>query len=233
MKIREFSSPQQVAESFANDLGNWIKDASDNFNIALSGGSTPKILFQNWAQNSNSSDWQNVHFFWGDERCVAPDDAESNFGVTNEQFFKPVGIPQSNIHRVLGESDPETEATRYSKLIESHVAIENDLPQFDVVLLGMGTDGHTASIFPDQMQLMDDDRICAVATHPDNGQKRVTLTGNPIANAKRIVFLLTGESKKEKFAAVSNSSDESRQWPASRFMHQENTIVYLDQSVVD
>lgn len=233
MQVRTFDTPQTVAEQFATDLSQWMEDSSGPFNIALSGGSTPKILFQHWAQNFQAAVWEKVHFYWGDERCVPPDNSDSNFGVTNQLFFEPSKIPATNIHRVLGESEPVAEAVRYSQLIANNLVSVNDLPQFDVVLLGMGTDGHTASIFPDQMQLLDDDEICAVATHPDTGQKRVTMTGKPIANAKRIAFLITGQSKKDKFASIQSKADDSKLWPATQFIHQENTIVYVDKSVIE
>ena len=232
MQVNIESTPQLVAERFAADLSLWINESSEKFHIALSGGSTPKILFRHWTEHSNAIDWEKVHFYWGDERCVPPDHTDSNYGVTNNLFFQPAGIPATNIHRVLGESDPETEAIRYSQIIQGQVGKHQGLPQFDVVMLGMGSDGHTASIFPDQMQLMDDDRVCGVAVHPETGQRRVTLNGKTIANAKRIAFLITGESKKEKFAGIKNQTEESNLWPATRFMQQSNATVYMDQNAI-
>ncbi len=234
MEIFTFETPQDVAESFADRIMQQLDSAVTKFQIALSGGSTPQILFKHWASFNEKPDrWNRMHFYWGDERCVPPGHADSNYGVANQLFFSPACINPSRIHRVLGEDDPAVEAQRYAELLQSQLPNVNGLPQFDVVILGMGTDGHTASIFPDQMQLLDDDRICAVATHPETGQQRVTLTGPVIANAKQIVFLITGHSKKEKFAAIENQSIESQQWPAARFFHLPNTKVYIDRLVVE
>lgn len=232
MNINTLESPQEVAVSFASDLQHWIESSpAPSFSIALSGGSTPKILFKHWA-SGDCQMFKNVNFFWGDERCVPPDHEESNYGVTNDLFFRPASISPNNVHRIHGEADPVAESIRYSKVLQQNVELENGSPQFDVVILGMGTDGHTASIFPNQMELMESESICAVATHPETGQRRVTLTGNTIGNAKKIVFLVTGSSKKEKFAAIRNRSPESELWPATRFMHMDNTFINIDEAVV-
>lgn len=225
------SDPSAVARQFANDFAAWVEQASGDFHVALSGGSTPQLLFSIWAgDDSPSTDWSKVHFYWGDERCVPPTDAESNFGVTNELFFSRVGISQSNIHRVLGESASDSEAIRYAKCISDSVPVVNGLPKFDLVILGMGGDGHTASIFPHQMELMSDSRVCAVATHPESGQKRITLTGPVISNAARISFLINGSSKVEKFRGIVAGSEESSQWPATTFFQLDQTVIYADEA---
>jgi 6-phosphogluconolactonase len=140
-------------------------------------------------------------------------------------------IDPANIHRVFGENDPETEAVRYGELIANNLNSTGDKPIFDLVMLGMGSDGHTASIFPDQMALMTDPRICAVATHPESHQKRVTLNGPVIAAAQRIAFLITGESKTEKYLGITSGSDESKLWPATPFFLADNATIYMDQAV--
>ena len=225
------STPAKLAAGFANDFANIVNESPATFSVALSGGSTPKMLFELWSSvHSPQTDWSKVHFFWGDERCVPPDNSESNFGVADELFFSPAEIPTTNIHRVLGEDDPILECGRYSKLVRESLPAKNGLPKFDIVILGMGTDGHTASIFPDQMELLDSDEVCAIATHPDTGQKRVSLTGKAIANAERIAFLITGDSKAEKVAAIIKSTTESNQWPATRFFTLPQTTLYLDSA---
>ena len=228
-KTMTLDTPQQVAEQFASDFASWVNASTDDFHVALSGGSTPKLLFQLWASDTGpETDWNKVQFYWGDERCVPPDDPDSNYGVANELFFKPAGIDEKRIHRVLGENDPENEAVRYSQLLTKQLKSAEDKPVFDLVILGMGGDGHTASIFPNQMSLMDDRRVCGVATHPESGQKRVTINGPMISSAQKIAFLITGSSKTEKYNGIVNQTNESQTWPATRFFHAENTIVYLD-----
>jgi 6-phosphogluconolactonase len=171
---------------------------SEKFNIALSGGNTPKFIFQKIAADyKNKFDWNRIHLFWGDERCVPPDDDESNFGMTKKYLLNQITIPEHNVHRIKGENDPVTEAERYTEEIKSNAKFKNGLPRFDLVMLGLGEDGHTASIFPNQMSLINSEKICEVAVHPSSGQKRVTLTGRVINNASVITFLVTGENKKE------------------------------------
>ena len=217
-KLHVSKSPKEVASDFAQFLRATIQGESI-FNIALSGGSTPKLLFKILAEDfKDSIEWSKVHFFWGDERCVDPSDKESNFKMTDELLFGPLSIPTENIHRVLGESDPEIEASRYSKEILKYVAMHNALPQFDLIMLGMGEDGHTASIFPQQMELLDVNRVCDVAVHPTSGQKRITITGKTLNNAKKVAFLLTGEGKKEKIDQIFNQKGNWLEYPAAHML---------------
>ncbi|KOO11879.1 6-phosphogluconolactonase, partial [Vibrio xuii] len=102
------------------------------------------------APYAESIQWQNLHFWWGDERCVAPDDAESNYGEANTLLFSKVNLPAENIHRILGENDPQGEAERFAKEMADVIPCENGTPVFDWILLGVGADGHTASLFPGQ-----------------------------------------------------------------------------------
>ena len=199
MQKKILKNPQAVAAAFAHDLQRWILDEHVR-HIALSGGSTPKILFQLLAQDYRDKiPWHEIHLWWGDERCVPPDHEESNFQMTKELLLDQVNITSDHIHRVRGEDDPKAEANRYGKELLQNLPGKNSLPQFDLIILGMGDDGHTASIFPHQMELLKLEEICAVAEHPVSGQKRITLTGPVINNACKIAFLLTGENKREKW----------------------------------
>ena len=135
--------------------------------------------------------------FWGDERCVPPDNSESNFGMTKKYLLNFIDIPEKNVHRIYGENNPETEMIRYSEEIKKIVPSKNGFPDFNLIILGLGEDGHTASIFPDQMQVLDSYKICEVTIHPQTSQKRITLTGKAINNSERIVFLITGIGKEE------------------------------------
>jgi len=216
-----------VAEAFAKFLSDEIAKV-DNINIALSGGSTPKLLFEILAKKySDKIDWSKVHLYWGDERCVPPSDEQSNFRMTNERLLQQVNIPPSNIHRVLGENPPEEEADRYSKRIEWNLSLKNSLPIFDLIILGMGGDGHTASIFPHQIELLDSKKTCEVATHPESGQQRITLTGNVINAAKQVHFLVTGASKKSVVQEIFSQSGNWEDYPAS---HIKNAIWWMDES---
>jgi 6-phosphogluconolactonase len=204
IKISE--SQYELAAGLAGEISELINRAAFRktpLTIALSGGGTPRLLFELLGERySERTDWNYVHFFWGDERCVAPDDPESNYGMTKSVFLDKINIPASNIHRIRGESVPDREAVRYSGEIRRFTRPVNNLPEFDVILLGLGEDGHTASIFPKNRELLFSDRICEVAVHPLTGQKRVTITGPVINNAGSIYFLVTGAAKAEVVADV-------------------------------
>ena len=124
-----------------------------------------------------------------------PDSEQSNYGMTKKYLLNFIDIPTKNIHYIDGKNDPEREAIRYSEEIKKIVPLKRDLPNFDLVMLGLGEDGHTASIFPDQMDVINSDKLCEVTIHPANKQKRITLTGRVFNSAERVIFLVTGKSK--------------------------------------
>lgn len=229
--LRIFNTPQQLAEAFAADLYNWIQQ-QPKITIALSGGSTPKLLFQHLAEHyATKIDWSNVHLYWGDERCVPPTDDESNFKMTDELLLQKITIPAENIHRIHGETPPNREANRYGQEIKATVASEHALPRFDLIILGMGDDGHTASIFPHQLHLLEATDICAVATHPNSGQYRVSLTGPVLKNAKKIAFLVTGASKAKKVATVLNHDTGWEKLPSAYIQPRNGELYwYLDEA---
>ena len=211
------------------DMANRSAFRKKPFTIALSGGSTPRLLFSVLGDKfTEKADWSYIHFFWGDERCVPPDDSESNFGMTKLNLFDKIKIPHSNIHRIRGESDPEKEAKRYSAEITKITRKVNNLPLFDLIILGLGEDGHTASIFPHNRELLVSVNICDVAVHPVSGQKRVTLTGPVINNADNIIFLVTGAAKAEIVADIIESPGAVN-YPAAAIEPSHGTIKwYLD-----
>lgn len=227
--IKIFESADQMAETVAAELRDLIN--SGICHIGLSGGSTPALLFQKLAANyAQTIQWENAHFYWGDERCVEPTHDESNFKMTRQLLLDYITIPMENIHRIKGERSPNEEAERYAQLIKANVPIKNGLPQFDLILLGMGTDGHTASIFPHQIDLLNSEKLCEVAIHPDSGQKRVTFTGKMINHAKNIVFLVTGSNKADKIDSIINQKSNYLQYPASHIRPDQGKLLwYLDK----
>lgn len=191
-----------------------IKDG-EFISVALSGGSTPKKIFEYISSHDKELvTWNKIRFFWGDERCVSPEDNESNYKMARLSLFEGLLIPEENIFRIFGEAEPEDEAVRYSKIISENVSVENKLPRFDVMLLGLGEDGHTASIFPGNTQMFYSKNYCEVATHPKSGQKRITLTGPVINNSKSIVFMVTGPDKTKMVANIIQDNEETG-FPAS------------------
>lgn len=212
-----FKSPEELADQFADQLMSLIKNRSgESFHLAISGGKTPDLLFSILAEKyADSILWQKVHFWWVDERMVAPDHPESNFRIAQKLLFSQISIPEENIHRIKGENIPEEEANSYSKQIQDKLTFQNSWPIFDLILLGMGDDGHTASIFPNQIELLESDQICAVASHPVSGQKRVTLTGRVINHARQVVFQVTGKTKADRISEIMHQTKEAGKLPAS------------------
>jgi 6-phosphogluconolactonase len=185
------------------------------FSIAVSGGNTPKLLFEILVKDYfDIFPWQVLRIFWVDERCVSPTHLESNYGMTNATFLSKVPISSENIFRMKGENIPAKEAKRYETLVMSELPIENGIPKFDFILLGMGDDGHTASIFPSQMELLTCKEFVTIGKHPDSGQNRITLTGRTILNANEIVFFITGASKSIVLGEIIRDTNCSRQYPA-------------------
>lgn len=215
MELKIYKDKQEVALEFSGYFGALVKD-KEVFHVALSGGSTPKIVFDILAENfADKLDWSKIHFYWGDERCVPPTDDQSNYKMTIEHLFSKIDVPQENIHRVLGENDPNPEAMRYANLLEINLDRVEGVPQFDLVILGMGDDGHTASIFPNEIDLWEADDHCVVATHPESGQKRVSINGKVINTAKEVAFLVTGQSKAEKVKTIIGQSEGFKEYPAA------------------
>jgi 6-phosphogluconolactonase len=231
--MRIFKTPEELAEQFAIQLMNEIQDHSGEFfHLAISGGKTPDILFSILAEKYPDSElWQKLQLWWVDERMVPRTHAESNFGVVQKLLLSKISIPEENIHRIKGENDPEAEALSYSKQIQDKLPERNGWPQFDLILLGMGDDGHTASIFPNQLELLDSDQICEVATHPDSGQKRVTLTGKVLNNSSEVFFLVTGRTKTERVSEILEKKNGAEKYPASHISPDFGDLKwYLDEA---
>ncbi|MEO9893448.1 6-phosphogluconolactonase [Aurantibacter sp.] len=215
MTLNVSSSKVEVAKNFANYFVEICK-SKPVVHIALSGGSTPKIVFDELAANHKTAiDWAKVHLYWGDERCVWPYDDESNYKMTYNHLISKIDIPELNIHRIKGENGPRYEAEHYSQFLNIVLPKTNGIPTFDLVILGMGDDGHTASIFPNQIELWNSENYCEVAEHPVSGQKRITITGQLINNAETVAFLVTGESKTERVYEILNNKDLATMYPAS------------------
>lgn len=218
-KINKFENSHILAEALAEEiLAISLKAKAEDraFHISLSGGSTPQVLFETLVQEqyANSIAWNHLHFWWGDERMVPESSGESNFGVANRILFSQVNIPVENLHPVLGEHDLGEEVNRYASEMAAHLKLQDNLPVYDWILLGMGDDGHTASLFPEGIP-MDLDTITAAATHPVSGQKRVSLTLATINAAKRVSFLVTGANKQERIAEIFQDRANHMHYPAA------------------
>ena len=188
-----------AAEFFASVVSAAAK-ARGVARVAISGGTTPKKMFALLADRSrpyfNQVPWDRLQLFWVDERCVPPTDAESNYRMTNEAMLEHVPLPAAQIHRIEGELDPEVAAARVEAAIRAAFRLEGaQTPAFDLVLLGLGEDGHTASLFPHTAALFELGRI-AVANHvPQKETWRITLTWPVINRGREVAFLIEGAAK--------------------------------------
>ncbi|NJK86018.1 MAG: 6-phosphogluconolactonase [Bacteroidales bacterium] len=220
-EIKIFTRKEELAESMAEEFIQYtgkLLQRKDFIFLAFSGGRTPELFFRKintlGSIHKDKTDFNKMHFFWCDERCVSPVDEESNFGLMNRIFLRPKNIPAQNIHRIIGENDPQKEAIRYEEEIRKVVPLKNNFPAFDWLFLGIGDDGHTASIFPDQFNLLYSNKFAEVAKHPQTGQSRITLTGKVLLNAERITFMVTGENKKQKIKEILANEQIAKTYPA-------------------
>ncbi|MFH6604279.1 6-phosphogluconolactonase [Maribacter algicola] len=231
MDLKINRTKQEVADAFSKYLIAFVENRKE-VHIALSGGSTPKIVFDTLAKHyTDQTDWAKVYLYWGDERCVTPEDDASNFKMTKEHLLSKLNIPKGNIYRIKGENRPEYEARRYSKVLSNALPKRREVPRFDLVILGMGDDGHTASIFPYEIDLWYSKKYCEVATHPDSGQKRITITGQVINNAQEVAFLVTGENKAVKLGEIIDKKGRFKDYPASLVNPRSGKLIwFMDQA---
>ncbi|BFU60547.1 MULTISPECIES: 6-phosphogluconolactonase [Rodentibacter] len=222
-----FKTAQQAVEKIAQEF-QLYSEFNRPVHISLSGGSTPKLLFKTLATEPYASQvqWKNLHFWWGDERMVSPENPESNYGEVQKLLFDHIHIPAENIHRIRGENEPILELKRFEE--ELSAVIFDGV--FDWIILGMGADGHTASLFPNQTDF-DDENLAVIAKHPETGQTRISKTAKFIEQAKRITYLVTGEGKAEILKEIQTTSAEKLPYPAAK-IHAKNGITewYLDKA---
>jgi 6-phosphogluconolactonase len=201
---------RQSAERF-RQLAVETAEAAGRFTMALSGGSTPKHLYSLLASPdyNNQIPWNNVRLFWGDERCVPPDHPESNFRMAQEALLSKIKIPAENIHRMHGEQEPRDAAAEYEKELQIFFGLNSGmLPRFDLILLGIGEDGHTASLFPGSDALNETNDLVVAPFVAKLNSYRLTLSLPVLNNAANVWFLVTGASKADAVKkAFSGSSD--------------------------
>ena len=217
-QVLTFDNPQEVARAAADrfvEIARASIDGHGRFSVALSGGSTPKRAYELLSSNEyrDKLDWSKVHIFFGDERCVPPDDAESNYRMTNEAMLSHLPIPPGNVRRIQGVGDAVANARLYEDELRTFF---NDAswPRFDLVLLGMGDDGHTASLFPGSAALNEQQAWVAANWVEKFNAYRITLTVPAINHAAHIAFLVTGENKAERLSEVLSGESSSEQLPS-------------------
>jgi len=228
--LKVFDNAETRAQNRSEELRDSINASVGNYFLAISGGNSPLDLFNKLSQPvyRDSINWNKVHFFWCDERCVPPGDEQSNFGEADKAMFKLVPVPGENIHRIHGEDEPNEEVVRYSNEIEKYVPLGTGaLPQFDRVLLGLGGDGHTASLFPGKNLLFEYSNIAGVAKHPVTGQKRISLTADILSAAKKITFIVTKKEKAKILSEILNDLPASKNYPAVKIKSASDNIEWF------
>ena len=198
------------------------------FLVALNGGGTPTRLFELLATEFHEKvDWGNVHVFWGDERCVPPDDPGSSYGQARVMLLSRVPIPEENVHRVKGELGPAEASKEYALQLKQFASPPRDWPRFDLVYLGMGEDGHTASLFPGSPVDISEPTMAVTAKYQNRPADRVTLTPVVFNSARVIVFMATGEKKAQTLAQVLSGRYNPELYPAQRIEPREGKLIWL------
>jgi 6-phosphogluconolactonase len=229
------STPAEVASAAARLFADQVKAAAQARGIArvaISGGTTPKAMFALLADPSQpfvkEIPWDKLDLYWVDERCVPPDHPDSNYRMTKEQLLSKVPLPADRIHRMEGELPPEEAAARYEATIRNGFRLEGaETPTFDLVLLGMGDDGHTASLFP-HTEALDDMTHIAVPNHvPQKDTWRITLTWPVINQGREVAFLIEGSGKAQVLHDVLQGSYQPETYPSQLIRPASGKLTFL------
>lgn len=206
LSLHIHKDPEAMAERAAHIFANACEEALAErgvFRVALSGGNTPLPLFRllsrsDWADRLP---WNDINFYWVDERCVGPDQPESNYGMARRELLS--NVPATHYYRMRGDEDPVTAAKKYEEQLRRDFNLaENELPRFDFMLLGMGADGHTGSLFPSSPMLKDEKRLVSDVYVPELKADRITLTLPVINNSRCCMFMVSGKEKHETLTRV-------------------------------
>ncbi len=230
-ELKTFDDLDRLTRGAADEIAKSAEEAiaaRGRFTIALSGGNTPKPAYRLLAEEPRI-DWGRVHVFWGDDRHVPPDHPDSNFGMAHEALLSKVPIPQDNVHRMRTEKpDAERVAEEYAWTLRSAFNIEEgEWPRFDLVLMGIGADGHTASLFPGSEAVRERSRLVIAPWVSSLGTFRITLTAPVFNHAALALFLVSGEEKAEALRAVLEGDFQPDRFPAQVVRPEEGKLLWL------
>jgi 6-phosphogluconolactonase len=233
-KLHIYFSPAQLAQSAADriaDLGERALSQTGRFILCLAGGSTPRLTYEllTDARYKRIIDWNNVHIFWSDERCVPPSHQDSNYHMAKTALLDQVDIPATRIHRIQGEIDPQTAADRYERELRDYFEGRLGIARarFDLLLLGLGADGHTASLFPGTPAVREMKRWTAAQYIDKLGAWRITLTPPAINAAKTVMFLVTGSDKAEAVRKVLTAPFQPDDLPAQIVKPEDGNVIWM------
>jgi 6-phosphogluconolactonase len=218
---------QEAADRFVAASEEAIENRGQ-FMVALSGGSTPQEAYSRLADPmlATKVSWRNVHFFWGDERCVPPDHPDSNYRMARKTMIQKVPIPQANVHRIQGELDPDLAAEAYADDLRSVFGSE-ERPRFDLVFLGLGQDGHVASLFPGSLALRETEHWVLAVFVEALQSWRVTLTPPVLNSARQLSFLVSGKSKADRLQEVLEGEPQIEPLPAQMIQPINGQVTWL------
>lgn len=221
---------QGVAGKAAEEFVRASREAIDErgmFCVALSGGSTPVSMYKHLVDESMVSEveWQRVIFFWSDERCVPPDHPDSNYGAAARELIEHLDVPEANVHRMKGEIEPRIAAREYEADVRQWV--HGDPPRFDLLLLGMGDDGHTASLFPGTPAVQEYERLVTENYVPKLEANRISFTRTLINAASEVIVLVTGKEKAEALKAVLEGPRDEDKYPAQIIAPGSGNVLWL------
>jgi 6-phosphogluconolactonase len=232
-EIRVFPDREQLFAAAAQQFADLAHDAIQQlgrFTVALSGGSTPQALYELLAQQfSTSIPWQNVFFFWGDERHVPPDHPESNYRMAHEAMLSKLPLPPENIFRIRGE-EPNTDAAaeQYEQTLRRFFQLQRDeWPRFDLIHLGLGPDAHTASLFPGTAVLKERSRLVAANWVAKLRTYRLTLTLTVLNHARCVTFLVAGAEKAQPLHQVLEGQGSPDDYPAKLVSPSDGELVWM------
>jgi 6-phosphogluconolactonase len=227
--IKIYPDAEAVAAALADlfiDVGQTALADRGVFRVALSGGNTPRHAYELLAEEPRSLalPWKDVFIYFGDERCVPPDDEQSNYRMASKAFLDKVPIPHSNVHRIRGEADPGVAANNYASIIRSDLA---DPPRLDLVLLGLGPDGHTASLFPGSPPDLHDSVLVRAVFAESQLMWRVTMTPKLINLGRTVAFAVEGVEKTDILARVLQGPFDPTKYPAQIVNPSSGRLVWL------
>jgi 6-phosphogluconolactonase len=231
-----FDTPEKVALAAAERFVAYAQEAiADHgvFSVALAGGNTPSRVYELLASDpfKNLIEWSNVHLFFGDERCVPPHHPDSNYGMVYTALVSRIEIPSPNVHRIVGEGNPEENAAGYEKGLGTFFG-ELSWPRFDLVLLGMGEDGHTASLFPGSDAVKEESKWVVATRMEQLKQDRITLTAPVFNHAAHVMFLVTGKGKAKRLAEAFRHRPAADRLPAQLIRPVDGTLEWLVDKAV-
>jgi 6-phosphogluconolactonase len=219
---------QSLAKLFHTIESTSMKERG-GFSLALAGGSTPKALYQYLAE-SEDFHWDKWHIFFGDERTVPPDDEDSNYHMASETLLSKVPIPENQVHRMQGELDPTVAAEAYEQVLKD-VFGGDSFPRLDLILLGMGDDGHTASLFPHTAAIHESKKWVVAHYVEKLDTWRITLTPPVLNNARHIIFMVTGDKKADRLNQVLNGDYQPDTLPSQIIKPEHGQLLwYTDQA---